>query len=158
MAGSLGRTSSTLRLLKAEEPSPRYWKHCMLIIFPLRNLAYYECLLGGPHYTFRERANCCTTDWQPCHSGRTTRFRAHQHCRVLDMHPDHHRQLPPDIRGLSFGFMFTILLADAPEKLPTVPNGEHIKCEVDPTNVLFPPIGTSTPTKRGLDFLMRRRL
>lgn len=34
-------------------------------------------------------------------------------------------------------------------QLPDVPSGEHIKCEIDPTNVLFPPIDTSTPAKRG---------
>ncbi|KAF9646745.1 alpha/beta-hydrolase [Thelephora ganbajun] len=42
-------------------------------------------------------------------------------------------------------------------KLPEVPNGGHIKCEVDPSNILFPPIGTSTPAKRGFNQFMRRR-
>ena len=40
-------------------------------------------------------------------------------------------------------------------QLPDVPSGEHIKCEVDPTNVLFPPIDTSTPAKRGIGPLVQ---
>ena len=40
-------------------------------------------------------------------------------------------------------------------QLPDVPSGEHIKCEIDPTNVLFPPIDTSTPAKRGIGPLVR---
>ena len=40
-------------------------------------------------------------------------------------------------------------------QLPVAPSGEHIKCEVDPTNVLFPPINASTPAKRGIGPLVR---
>ena len=39
-------------------------------------------------------------------------------------------------------------------QLPVAPSGEHIKCEVDPTNVLFPPIDTNTPAKRDISPLM----
>ena len=42
-------------------------------------------------------------------------------------------------------------------QLPDVSSGEHIKCEVDPTNVLFPPIDASTPAKRDISPLVRRR-
>ena len=40
-------------------------------------------------------------------------------------------------------------------QLPEVSNGEHIKCEIDASNVLFPPIGNTT-AKRGIGSLVRR--
>jgi len=42
-------------------------------------------------------------------------------------------------------------------QLPVAPSGGHIKCEVDSTNVLFPPIDTSTPAKRDIGPLVRWR-
>ena len=39
-------------------------------------------------------------------------------------------------------------------QLPEAPNGEHVKCEIDPSNVLFPPIGNTT-TKRDIGPLVR---
>lgn len=41
-------------------------------------------------------------------------------------------------------------------KLPNVPSGQHIKCEIDPV-VLFPELGNSTTSKPGLSLLVGRR-